>query len=129
MSGNPQKFFGIDFVEQSTLAPPWRVFFWEEPKMQAKTSWIALALAAALGIAGDLLIRSLPPGLNLALWAVGDFGWLYFGFANALGLLMVYANYNLIRSGTSLDAWRVYKLSAFPYLGVIFTVLCLDFWI
>ncbi|UCC60649.1 MAG: protoheme IX farnesyltransferase [Dehalococcoidia bacterium] len=66
---------------------------------------------------------------SLALWDVGGFGWLYFAIANVLGVFMVYATYNLLRSGTSEDAWKVYKLSAFPYLGVIFTVLCLNFWI
>jgi protoheme IX farnesyltransferase len=66
---------------------------------------------------------------SLALWAVGNFGWLYFVVANVTGAVMVYAGYNLLKSGTSLDAWRVYKLSAFPYLGVIFTVLCINFWI
>ncbi len=66
---------------------------------------------------------------SLALWWVGDFGWLYFAVANVTGVAMVYASYNLLRSGTSQNAWRVYKLSAFPYLGVIFTVLCVTFWI
>jgi protoheme IX farnesyltransferase len=66
---------------------------------------------------------------SLALWAVGNFGWLYFAVANILGILMIYANFNLLRTGTSLDAWRVYKLSAFPYLGVIFTVLCINYWV
>jgi protoheme IX farnesyltransferase len=66
---------------------------------------------------------------SLALWWVGDFGWLYFAVANVTGAAMVYASYNLLSSGTSQDAWRVYKLSAFPYLGVIFTILCVTFWI
>jgi len=65
---------------------------------------------------------------SIALWVVAELSWFYFAFANILGIAMVYANYNLLRSGTSLDAWKVYKLSAFPYLGVIFIVLCLDFW-
>ena len=66
---------------------------------------------------------------SMALWAVADFGWLYFAVANFLGIVMVYTSCNLLRSGASRDAWKMYKLSAFPYLGVIFTVLCLNFWI
>ena len=66
---------------------------------------------------------------SIALWAAGDFGWLYFAVANMLGVAMVYANFNLAKSVASRDAWKVYKLSAFPYLGVIFTVLCLSFWV
>ncbi|UCG88121.1 MAG: protoheme IX farnesyltransferase [Gemmatimonadota bacterium] len=66
---------------------------------------------------------------SIALWAVGDFGWLFFWVANITGAAMLYATYNLMKSGRSLDAWRVYKLSAFPYLGVIFTVLCVSYWV
>jgi heme O synthase-like polyprenyltransferase len=66
---------------------------------------------------------------SIALWAVGDFGWLYFWVANVTGVVMLYAAQNLLKKRRSLDAWRVYKLSAFPYLGVIFTVLCLSFWV
>jgi len=66
---------------------------------------------------------------SIALWHAGGFGWLYFAAANIMGIIMVYAGFNLIRSGTTRDAWKVYKLTAFPYLGVIFIVLCLNFWI
>lgn len=66
---------------------------------------------------------------SIALWAVADLGWLYFAVANITGIVMVWADYNLLKSGSSRDAWKVYKLSAFPYLGVIFTVLCINFWI
>jgi len=66
---------------------------------------------------------------SIALWAVGHFGWIYFAVANVLGVAMLYANFNLVRSVASRDAWRVYKLSAFPYLGIIFTILCLGFWV
>ena len=66
---------------------------------------------------------------SIALWAFDDLGWLYFAVANILGLIMIYANVNLLRSGLTRDAWKVYKLSAFPYLGLIFIALCLNFWV
>jgi protoheme IX farnesyltransferase len=66
---------------------------------------------------------------SIVLWWAGGFGWLYLAVANIMGMIMVVANYNLLKSGASLDAWRVYKISAFPYLGVMFTVLCLNFWV
>ena len=66
---------------------------------------------------------------SIALWAVDNLGWLYFAVANILGLIMIYANVNLLRSGLTRDAWKVYKLSAFPYLGLIFIALCLNFWV
>src|SRR4030042_2430896 len=66
---------------------------------------------------------------SIALWAYGNFGWLYFAVANILSIAMLYANSRLLRSVQSRDAWKVYKLSAFPYVGLIFIALCLNFWV
>ncbi|MFC1992816.1 protoheme IX farnesyltransferase [Chloroflexota bacterium] len=66
---------------------------------------------------------------SLALYFAGDFAWLYLVLANLLGILMVYASSRLVISSASQDAWRLYKLSAFPYLGLIFLTMCLDIWI
>ncbi len=62
----------------------------------------------------------------IALYFIGNFGWLYLGVAIVLSILMVYANIRLIWTSASLDAWKVYKLSAFPYLGLIFLAMCID---
>ena len=97
--------------------------------LQAGVVYFPVTWSARNAIKVLMVLALLLYASSLALWAVADLGWFYFGVANLLGLLMVYANYNLLRSGTSVDAWKVYKLSAFPYLGVIFTVLCLDFFI
>ncbi len=35
----------------------------------------------------------------------------------------------LVISSASRDAWRLFKLSAFPYLGLIFLTMCLDIWL
>ena len=67
----------------------------------------------------SILIFYLTPGVHL----------LYLVVANILGILMVYANVRLMLSNTSAAAWRVYKLSAFPYLGIIFLVMALDSWL
>jgi heme O synthase-like polyprenyltransferase len=42
---------------------------------------------------------------------------------------MIFANLRLLYSANSKEAWRVYKLSAFPYLGLIFLAMCLDAWL
>jgi hypothetical protein len=42
---------------------------------------------------------------------------------------MIYANARLLFSMTSVAAWRVYKLSAFPYLGIIFLTMGMDIWL
>ncbi len=64
--------------------------------------------------------------LSLLVYVVGGFSWVYLVVANILGLLMVYANWKLLLSTSSRDAWKVYKLSAFPYLGIIFLAMLLD---
>ena len=64
--------------------------------------------------------------VSIALYFVGGFGWLYLALANLLGIMMLYASGRLMISNASKDAWRLYKLSSFPYLGLIFLVMCLD---
>jgi len=75
-------------------------------------------------------------GLSILLLAVsmliyffGGFHWLYLIVAIILGGTMIYANSRLLFSMSSNAAWRVYKLSAFPYLGIIFLVMVLDIWL
>jgi protoheme IX farnesyltransferase len=75
-------------------------------------------------------------GLSIMLYAVSmliyvavGFHLLYLILANILGALMIYANARLLFYMTSTAAWRVYKLSAFPYLGIIFLTMCLDIWL
>lgn len=75
--------------------------------------------------------------LSLALFVIsllvyfltGLFGWMYLVVAVLMGILMIYANIRLMISPTSKNSWRVYKLSAFPYLGIIFTVMAIDIWL
>ena len=67
--------------------------------------------------------------VSLALYFVGGFAWLYLVLANLLGIIMVYASSRLVISSASQDAWRLYKLSAFPYLGLRFLAMCLDVWL
>jgi protoheme IX farnesyltransferase len=64
--------------------------------------------------------------------------WLYFaaGFATLyllvaliMGAAMLYATVRLVSSHTSKDAWKLYKLSSFPYLGIIFVAMCLSVWL
>ncbi len=67
--------------------------------------------------------------VSIGLYFAGGFAWLYLILANLLGILMVYAASRLVISSASRDAWRLYKLSAFPYLGLIFIAMCLDIWL
>ena len=72
-------------------------------------------------------------GLSVALYLVaillyvfGDFRLIYFIIANVISIAMIAATARLIFSTTSANSWRVYKLSSFPYLGIIFLAMCLD---
>jgi protoheme IX farnesyltransferase len=67
--------------------------------------------------------------VSMLIYVADGFHLLYLVVANVLGALMLYANARLLFSMTSTAAWRVYKLSAFPYLGIIFLTMCLDIWL
>jgi protoheme IX farnesyltransferase len=66
---------------------------------------------------------------SITLYLIGSFAWLYLVLANLLGIVMVYASSRLVISSSSQNAWRLYKLSAFPYLGLIFLTMCVDIWL
>ncbi len=64
----------------------------------------------------------------ITLYFIGGFTILYLIVASLLSIAMLFASVRLVISRASKDAWRLYKLSAFPYLGLIFLTLCLDIW-
>ena len=64
--------------------------------------------------------------VSISLDFVGGFSWLYLTFAVILNAVILYATLRLFFSGAAKDSWRLYRLSAFPYLGVIFLIMCLD---
>lgn len=67
--------------------------------------------------------------VSIVIYFVGGFGWLYLVLANVLGIMMLYTSSRLVVSSTSRNAWRMYKISSFPYLGLIFLAMCLDIWL
>ncbi len=75
-------------------------------------------------------------GLSLLLLAIsifvffaGEFHLPYLVVASVLGIVMVIACSRLLVSHESRSAWRVYKLTAFPYAGIIFLTMCVDAWL
>jgi len=67
--------------------------------------------------------------LNItAVWLffVGDYGILYLVIALVLGIAMLFSSIKLVGSHHSKDAWKLYKLSSFPYLGMIFLAICVS---
>jgi protoheme IX farnesyltransferase len=65
----------------------------------------------------------------VVLYFVADYGWLYLIVAIVMGLAMLLSTIRLVGSHKSKDAWKLYKLSSFPYLGVLFIAICLSLWL
>jgi protoheme IX farnesyltransferase len=80
--------------------------------------WMLAVLSIALAVVA-FLVYSL----------TGKYHSLYLVVSSILSLVMIYANIRLLLSPTSRNAWTVYKISAFPYLGIIFTVMAVDSWL
>ncbi|MGB2800133.1 MAG: protoheme IX farnesyltransferase [Dehalococcoidia bacterium] len=68
-------------------------------------------------------------GSSIALYFFSDLSLPYLVVANILGILMIFATVRLLVTGISHDAWRVYKLTAFPYLGILFLTMALNLWL
>lgn len=66
---------------------------------------------------------------TLALPLFSDLGWFYLVGAVALNAALLISSARLFRTGMTQAAWKMYKLSAYPYLGIILTLACLDRWL
>lgn len=73
-----------------------------------------------------LVLTFLLYAASISIYFAGGYGLLYLVPANLLGVVLVYAGLRLVRSHSSLESWRLYKVSAFPYLGFIFLAMYLD---
>ena len=100
-----------------------------EDYIQAGITYFPLNLKVKEAVKVLFLLSFLLYSTSIMLWWVADFGWLYFVTANLMGIATLYASANLMRTQASKDAWKIYKLSAFPYLGLIFLAMCLNFWL
>lgn len=65
----------------------------------------------------------------VSLYFVAGYSLLYLILALVLGIAMLSATVRLVGSNSSRDAWKLYKLSSFPYMGLIFVVICLSIWL
>jgi protoheme IX farnesyltransferase len=66
---------------------------------------------------------------SIGLYFAGSLGLLYLVAANLSGILVIFASLRLMLSNASGDAWKLYKISAFPYLGLLFLIIGLDVWL
>lgn len=100
-----------------------------EDYLQAGLTYFPINCKVRTSVKVLLLFSLVLYAASITLYFIGNFAWLYLGLANLLGIMMVYSSWRLVISGASKDAWRLYKLSAFPYLGTIFLIMCLDIWL
>ncbi len=100
-----------------------------EDYLQAGLSFFPVSFPVKDSVKVLLVFSLVLYAASIALYFVGSFGWLYLVLANLLGVMMVYGSSRLVISHTARDSWRLYKLSSFPYLGLIFLVMCLDTWL
>jgi heme o synthase len=63
---------------------------------------------------------------SIGLYFAGNLGLFYLIAANVFGVIIVYSSLRLVISKASKAAWTLYKISAFPYLGVIFLAIGVD---
>ena len=66
---------------------------------------------------------------SIAVYFIGNFSWFYMVITNILGITLLYTSLRLAVSTSSKRSWTLYKLSAFPYMGLLFVAMCLDTWI
>jgi heme o synthase len=66
---------------------------------------------------------------SIALYFSAQLGLIYLIVALASGLAMLFGTVRLAISRRSRDAWKLYKLSSFPYLGILFLTIALDLWL
>ncbi|UCB43104.1 MAG: protoheme IX farnesyltransferase [Dehalococcoidales bacterium] len=63
---------------------------------------------------------------SITLYFAGGFSWVFLLLVNILGCVLLYTSLRLAISASSQASWRLYRLSAFPYLGLLFLGMCLD---
>jgi heme O synthase-like polyprenyltransferase len=102
-----------------------------EDYRQAGITYFPISWEAKDSIKVLFIIAVLLLGSSIALYCYSnrDFGTFYLTVACILGIMMVVSTARLAFTGISRDAWRVYKLTAFPYLGIIFLAMVIDLWI
>jgi len=75
-----------------------------------------------------LVFAFLLNAVSVGLFFVAGYILMYLVVALVLGVAMLWATVRLIGAHASRNAWKLYKLSSFPYMGLIFTAICLSVW-
>jgi protoheme IX farnesyltransferase len=96
---------------------------------QAGITYFPLSLEVKDSIKMLPVLAVLLVALSLALYFVGHFHLIYLITACIMGILTILSTSRLIYRKLSSESWKVYKLTAFPYLGILFLAMALDVWL
>jgi protoheme IX farnesyltransferase len=66
---------------------------------------------------------------SMALYFTGYFSLFYLAVAVVLGVTALAASLKFVLNSTQASAFRVYKLSAFPFLGLLLLAMVIDQWL
>ncbi|MFC1872414.1 UbiA family prenyltransferase [Chloroflexota bacterium] len=67
--------------------------------------------------------------VGVALYFVGDFSSVYLVAAAGAGSMMLWASLRLVLKEDKAEAWKLYKLSSFPFLALLMMGMVLDLWL
>ncbi|UCB43648.1 MAG: UbiA family prenyltransferase [Dehalococcoidales bacterium] len=99
---------------------------WRDDYLGAGISFFPLNLktdeAAKILVGLSLLLYS----ASIAACFISKSSWISVVMVNLMGIILVYTSIRLATSISSKRSWRLYKLSAFPYMGLVFMAMCLD---
>jgi len=128
--------FGIELLVLCTLVCIWiPLHVWSvmlahrEDYMQGGVKYFPLSRETRQSVKVLFLLALPLAAASIVFYFTSGLHWIYLTTAVVLSLVMIFANLRLLYSANSKEAWRVYKLSAFPYLGLIFLAMCLDAWL
>jgi len=128
--------FGVELVVLCLLVCIWiPLHVWSvmlanrEDYMQGGVKYFPLSRETRQSVKVLFLLALPLAAASIVFYFTSGLHWIYLATAVILSLAMIYANVRLLFSANSRDAWKVYKLSAFPYLGIIFLAMCLDAWL
>ncbi len=102
------------------------MLFYREDYRRAGITYFPLSRSSKAVARLLLLFSMLLYACALGLFFVADLGPVYLASANIAGLVLVAASLKLAWGKPGSDAWKLYKISAFPYLGILFLSLGLS---
>ena len=108
----------------------WSVMIaWRDDYLSAGIKFFPLNLRVDKAVRILVVLSFLLYASSIAVYFTGNFTWIYMVIANILGITLVYTSLRLASSISSRRSWTLYKLSAFPYMGLLFVAMCLDTWV